>query len=172
MAPRQAAWPQAIGAVTRWRDAARVGLEASLAAARGTHFAAAHAKQAVSERADAASDAAAKVAHAPAEVAREVRKELDAWWRGVAKTLAGAVVVGVLGLFALIIVTMGAVVLLNALLGDPYGTLAVGALYLVGALLGVRWMKRSKKETQAEADAPAELTVDPTPQLPSERQAL
>lgn len=174
LAPRQAGWPKAIGAVTRWRDAARVGLDAAFAAAQGAQAGTRAVKENVAQRAGAVGDAAAQIAHVPADVAREVRKELEAWSSGVAKTLAGAAMVGVLGLFALVIVSVGAVVLLNRTLGDPYGTLAVGAVYLLAALLGVVWMVRSKRAAAREVELHGEhardaVSLDPPAEVVAER---
>lgn len=176
MAPRQAAWPRAIGAITRWRDAARVGLDGAFRIARRSEAKARDAKDAAGEKAEAARGKLAAAAHVPADVTREVRLELDAWGRGVAKRLALALAVGALGLVALIVLTVGAVVLLNRLLGDPYGTLAVGLLHVAAAFVGVGLMARATRGAEHEAErhhahAAAAVTLDPPPEVVRERTA-
>lgn len=174
MVPRQATWPRAIGAVTRWRDAARAGLDATWAAARGTQRSAVAAKDAVAEKAHDAGDAMSRVAHVPADVAREVRLELDAWSRGLLKRIASGIAVGALALVALIVITVGVVALLNRFVGDPYGTLIVGAIYVVAAFVGVAWMARVAGDAEAEAEthnahAQAAVTLDPPEEVVRER---
>lgn len=174
LAPREAAWPRAIGAVTRWRDAARVGLDAAWAAARGTRKGAVVAKEAIAEKTGAAGDVVSKVGHVPADVAREVRLELDAWSRGMLKRIAGGVAVGALALVALIVITVGVVALLNELVGDPYGTLIVGALYVVAAFAGIAWMARAAGKAEAIAEAhnahaQAAVSLEPPEEVVRER---
>lgn len=174
MAPRQANWARGIGAVTKWREAARVGLDAAFAAAKGTEARAHAVKDAVDEKVDAAAGKVGAIAHVPADVAREVRLELDAWGRGVAKRLAAALAVGAIALVAFVVITVGLVVLLNRFLGDPYGTLAVGALYVAGAFVGLALMARAagKAEREAgkhDAHAHAAVSLDPPAEVVRER---
>lgn len=162
-----AGWPRLLGAATTWRAALRAGLAAAFAALRGTQQAAHHlsepVKHAVEAGAVAAAEGAVKVAHAPAELAAHVRKELDEWWTRVSKAMAEGALLAILGVIMLIVLTIGLVVLLNNILGDPFGTLALAALYLlaIGVVLGRREV-RKKRERAAAArrqDAPV-LTVE------------
>ena len=152
----QTRWPRLLGAATSWRAALRAGLAATYAALRGTHdaaqAAAAPVKEALAGGAVAVAEGAVKAASVPANVAHEVRREVDDWWAKASRALAEGAILGILALLALILLTLGAVVLLNDVLGDPYGTLVVGALYLAAiAILVGRREARKRREEDAEA---------------------
>lgn len=144
--PWQAAWPRMVGAATTLRAAAAAGLQAALAAARGVEAV----KDTVVERTQQVGEAAAKVGAAPVEIAREIRREIDAWWSGASRSLALGAALGVTTLFALVITSIALVVLLNERLGDPWGTLAVGGLYLLASALAFARIRATKQQARAK----------------------
>lgn len=114
------------------------------------------AKGAVQEKAAAVAHTAARAAATPAEVAREVRKELDAWTRGFAKSAAWGALLAVLALFALTFVSVGVASLLNRGLGAPWGTLLVGLAYVLGAAGAFAALRKTRRETTREVERHAQ----------------
>ena len=150
MTPRHDVWPKMLGAATTVREAMKAGVAAAMGAARGAHGVKENVKGTVVEATGTVVDAAATVAQAPGNVAAEVRQHMDEWAHALTTKIANAAALGILAMFALVLLTIAVVVVLNRWLGDPYGTLAIAALYAVGALAFLVRMRTARDETKAQ----------------------
>lgn len=134
------------------RAATRAGVDAAYRTARGTTVAVAQGAQSATETvkdgAHALQQTAERASELPAEVATRVRAELEAWWARAARQSAIAAIAGVLGIFALVTLTMGATVWLNRRLGDPYGTLLVACAFLAATAIAVSALRRGDRGAQ------------------------
>lgn len=132
----------------------RAALRRALRAARsGASTAAEPVKDAATAAIDAGkavAETAERAAHAPKDVAREVRLELEAWTQGLARMAALGAAAALVGLFALALLTLFAVEGLDAVLGEPWGALVVGLAYALGAALLVHALLRAKAHAEAE----------------------
>lgn len=158
-----------IGAAVTWREKLQAAALAAYTVLRGGGQAAVAVKDAATEAAGSVAQTAAAAVATPVVAARDIvadtRRELDDWWAKTSRNLAEGAIMGVLGILGLVVLTMGIVVLLNRLLGDPYGTILVGLLYAL-ALAGLvaRRKARARADTRAsEADASAAAHGPPEP---------
>lgn len=142
-----------VSAAVTTKAATRAGLDAAYRTARGTTVAVAqtaqNATEAVKDGAQAVQDTASLATEIPGAVATRVRAELEEWWARASRQSAIAAVVGVLGVFALVTLTMGATVWLNRQLGDPYGTLLVALAFAVATGVAVSFLRRADPRPQA-----------------------
>ena len=117
--------------------------------------------EAVVEGAESAAVAAQKAADVPREVVRDAERAVAAWSRSALAMLGVLLALVVFGTVLLVLLTMGLVVALNRLLGDPWGTFATFALYLAAALVTVLALRRA-----AARAAPRTAEEGPLPPPP------
>lgn len=108
--------------------------------------------QATQDAGKAVAATAERAAHAPPEIAREVRKELQAMTSGLGRFVALGAALAVAVLFALALLSAAAVEALDGALGEPFGALLVGLAYAVAAGLFVAALRRAKEAMKAERE--------------------
>ena len=165
-------------AVEKARDALVLGLDAMSGRLRKASKPVKAAAQDAADATVAVAQTAQRAAHAPQDVAFEVRRELEAWSAGLGRMAAWGGLLGVLGLFALALLTAAAVEGLDRLFGEPVGALVVGLLYAVGALVALRALRAALREAKAERALHAEHRREvlrevgaPVRELAAERRA-
>ena len=121
---------------------------------------------AVAGGAGAAAEAAHRAADVPREVVRDAERALAAWSRSALAMLGVLLACVVFGTVLLVLLTMGLVVALNGLLGDPWGTFATFALYLVAALVTVLALRHAARAPAPEEAAPRTAAEGPLPPPP------
>lgn len=112
-----------------------------------------HAGTEVADRAGAAAEAAHRAAEVPREVIQDAERALAAWSRSALAMLGVLLTLVVFGSVLLVLLTVGLVVALNGLLGDPWGTFATFALYLVAAAVLILALRRAARAGADEAKA-------------------
>lgn len=115
----------------------------------------------VMEGAESAAAAAQKAVDVPREVVRDAERALAAWSRSALAMLGVLLALVVFGTVLLVLLTMGLVVALNRLLGDPWGTFATFGVYLVAAVVTVLALRRA-----AARAAPRTAAEGPLPPPP------
>lgn len=140
-------------AISEARDALRRAGRAALHALKAPVRPIENAAQTAADATHAVAETAQRAADVSKDVAREVRAELDAWSRGVARTLVYEGALALAGLFALVLLTSAAVDALDGALGEPWGAVLVGLAYVLaaaGAWLAMRKSRETAKAQRAE----------------------
>lgn len=105
----------------------------------------------VRHKAHAVGETGRRAAQAPAIVSRDLGKAASAWMGGFTTSAAFLAGMGVAGIFALVLLTMGLVAALTPAVGATMALVITGGLYLVGAVACYGAAKAARAKAKLEA---------------------